>query len=350
MKKILSLLLVFILLLGVLPTVAMAEEKESFLFELSIDGKDTKEVQTGDVITVVFRLKRTDAEQAYTMYAMQNEIRYDGTFFELVDGSAVLGSGIHTTDIGMRDNYREFYMNFLSTSGGTTWEADTLVGSFQLKVIAQSGVSKITSEDYLVSVQDGTGSYPCNANELTVILSTECTVRFECNGGTPIENQTVRYGEKIVKPEDPTKDGYTLEGWYSDIDRTIRWNFDSDRVTGNITLYAGWTEQEAEPVAPVVSDDANHNSVLWYLIGLLLILLLLILLLFPRKKVTFNTMGGSDIKRKWVRKNSKLKAPKPSRNHHHIFGGWYKDESCTIPWDFKADKVTEDTVLYAKWI
>lgn len=280
---------------------------------------------------------------------MQNEIRYDSTFFELVDGSAVLGSGIHTTDIGMRDDYREFYMNFLSTSGGATWEADTLVGSFQLRVTAQSGVTKITSEDYLVSVPDGTDSYPCNANELTVILSAECTVRFESNGGTPIENQIVRYGEKIVKPEAPTKDGYTFEGWYSDIDRTTPWNFDSDRVNGNITLYAEWKEGEAAPIAPIITD-ANDNSLLWHLIGLLLILLLLILLKFPRKKVTFNTMGGTGIKSKYVRKSSKLKAPKPSRKYRHVFDGWYKDESCTIPWNFDADTVTEDTVLYAKWI
>lgn len=351
MKKILSLFLVMFLLLGAFPIVAMAEENESFFFELSIDGSDTKEVQTGDVITVVFRLKRTDAEQSYTMYAMQNEIRYDSTFFELVEGSAVLGSDINTTDIGMRDNYREFYMNFLSTNGGVTWESDTLVGSFQLKVIAQSGVTKITSEDYLVSVQDGSESYVCNANALTVILSTECTVRFESNGGTEIEDQMVRYGEKIVKPEDPVRDGYTFDGWFADLDRTTRWDFDNDTVTGNTTLYAGWSKAEAEPIAPTPTDDSTgEDMILWCLLGALLLLLLLLLIFFPRKKITFNTMGGSEIKSKHVRKNSKLKAPKPSRKYRHVFAGWYKDESCTIPWDFDADKVTEDIILYAKWI
>ena len=62
------------------------------------------------------------ARDAYTMYGMQNEIRYDSNFFQLVEGSALLSNGISTTDIGLRDNYREFYMNFVSLSGGEEWE------------------------------------------------------------------------------------------------------------------------------------------------------------------------------------------------------------------------------------
>ena len=39
---------------------------ESFLFQLAVDGKDTVNVNPGDVITVAFTLKRTDADEAYT--------------------------------------------------------------------------------------------------------------------------------------------------------------------------------------------------------------------------------------------------------------------------------------------
>lgn len=347
MKRIISMLLIVVALFSLLPMAVAAAENETFRFELSIDGSETKEVKQGDIITVVLRLKRTDANENYTMYAMQDEIRYDSTFFELVEGSAVLSKGIETTDISMRDNYREFYMNYLSTSGGETWEADTMVGSFQLRVIADSGVTKITNEDYLVSNQDGSGSFQCEANELTVILSTECTIRFESNGGTKVPDQTAQYGEKIVKPEDPTREGYVFDGWYSDLDRTTLWNFDTDTVTGNQTLYAGWKEAEAEPIVP---DPSDRDYTILYLIALALLLLILIVALLPRRKVTFNTMGGSEIKSMRVRKNGCLKEPKQTRKHRQVFGGWYKDEACTIAWDFKNDKVTEDIVLFAKWI
>ena len=99
-------------------TAAAAEgDEESFLFQLEVDGKDTVNVNPGDVITVSFTLKRTDAEEAYTMYAMQDEIAYDSNFFELVDGSALVTNGIETRDLAMRDNMRKFYMNYVSMSG-----------------------------------------------------------------------------------------------------------------------------------------------------------------------------------------------------------------------------------------
>ena len=81
-----------------------------------------------------------------------------------------------------------------------------------------------------------------------------------------------------------------------------------------------------------------------------LLTLLLILFLLPRKKVTFDTMGGSEVKPKRVLKNRKLKAPQAPRKYRQIFGGWYRDAEHTIPWNFAADKVAEDMVLYAKWL
>ena len=194
MKKVRAFVLAAVLLLSCIPTAYAAEEK-GFFFELSVDGSDTRQVQPGDVITVVFHLNRTDDDAPYDMYAMQNEIRYDSNFFQLVEGSALLSDGIQTTDLGLRDNYREFYMNFLSLSGGEQWSARHLVGSIQLKVIGQSGVTQITNQDYLVSSADGTGHYEAACQDVTIIISTDCTVRFETNGGTEIPDQTVQYGE-----------------------------------------------------------------------------------------------------------------------------------------------------------
>ena len=64
------------------------------------------------------------------MYAMQDEIRYDSSFFRLVEDSALLGKGIQSTDISVLGGFREFYMNFLSFSGGEQWQPKTRVGSF----------------------------------------------------------------------------------------------------------------------------------------------------------------------------------------------------------------------------
>ena len=111
-KKLASLLLALALAFALAVPAFAVDESRKFEFSLSVDGKTEKYVSTGDVISVTFTLKRTDADEEYAMYAMQNEILYDSTFFELVEGSAMVSNGIRTTDIAMRDNDRAFYMNF----------------------------------------------------------------------------------------------------------------------------------------------------------------------------------------------------------------------------------------------
>ena len=109
-----ALALVLALLLG---TAALAADP-AFTFDLTVDGEHTKTVAPGDIVTVLLTLQRTDADAGYTMYAMQDEILYDPDFFELVEGGALLTSGVQSTDITLRDGMREFYMNYLSLSGG----------------------------------------------------------------------------------------------------------------------------------------------------------------------------------------------------------------------------------------
>lgn len=305
-RKIIAFIVLALVLISavVVPAYAVDDDR-SFKFELSVDGRQTKEVRTGDIITVVFHLERTDAEGPYTMYSMQDQIRYDSNFFELVPGGEILSKGIRSEDIALRGNYREFYMNFLSFGGGEEWNDRALIGSFQLKVIATSGVTKITNQDYYVFTKDGSKSYECEANELTIILSTECVVRFETNGGSDIEDVTAIYGEKLERPADPIKEGKRLVGWYKDIDLSEEWNFETDTVSGNMTLYAKWEDvppeemssSESESSTPPEesssesepSEDEPNDSVLLGVVGgiivvLLVLLVLLLLLLLKRKR------------------------------------------------------------------
>ena len=350
MKKMLSCLLAVMIFLTCIPTAMAVDNSRDFFFELSVDGSDKKEVQPGDIITVVFNLNRTDKTDGYTMYGMQDEIRYDSEFFELVDGSALLSSGITTTDIGLRDNYREFYMNFVSLSGGEEWEAKRLVGSFQLKVIAKSGVSKITNQDYLVSTQDGSDRYKAACQDVTIIVSSTCTVSFEPNGGTAVPSQTVQYGETVERPDNPTREGYRLIGWYSDIDLQSPWDFDTDTVQGNMTLYARWEKGDA-PAEDTGNDGAGLGGLWWLLgLGILGLLLLLLLLLLGKKTVRFETGCNSKIPNQKVKKGGLVTCPEQPVRLGRAFAGWYCDESCTKRWDFDNDKVEDNMTLFAKWI
>jgi len=77
------------------------------------------------------------------------------------------------------------------------------------------------------------------------------TVAFDSNGGSEVPNiNNVASGEKINQPANPTKTGLrsVFGGWYKDLnsanadDLSIdkRWNFGTDTVTADTTLYAKW--------------------------------------------------------------------------------------------------------------
>ncbi|MBE5960550.1 MAG: hypothetical protein E7256_04060 [Lachnospiraceae bacterium] len=343
MKKTVISILLSILLVLILPFKVFAiAGSGSFDFSLTIDGKDTKEVETGDIITVVLTLNRTDFEESYPMYAMQDEISYDSTFFELVEGSIVLNNGIRSTDISMLDEYREFYMNFLSISGGEEWKPSTMIGSFQLRVVGTSGVTHITSKDYLVALKDGSGSYACEAKDLTVIMSSGCIVRFVSNGGSEVEDVIANYGELLKCPENPKYDNYAFAGWYKDIGLQEEWDFDKDTVNENMTLYAKWTDKP-------VDTDAGTVWQIPLLIGTLLILVLLILFFF-RKKVQFVHAAdvGTKLAVQTVWYGRKLRVPVITNGPSMISGSWYQDAECTILWDFENDKVNKNMTLYGK--
>jgi uncharacterized repeat protein (TIGR02543 family) len=66
------------------------------------------------------------------------------------------------------------------------------------------------------------------------------TVRFNTNGGSAVKAATVKANTKVAKPANPTKSGYKFTGWYLDKDCTEPWDFNTNIVRRNTTLYAGW--------------------------------------------------------------------------------------------------------------
>ena len=70
-----------------------------------------------------------------------------------------------------------------------------------------------------------------------------CTVTFDVNThGRKMEDVTVNAGEPVSRPEDPTATGYRFDGWYTELECVNAWDFAAP-VTGDLVLYAKWTER-----------------------------------------------------------------------------------------------------------
>ena len=79
------------------------------------------------------------------------------------------------------------------------------------------------------------------------------TVTFDSNGGSSVASQTVKKGEKVKKPTDPTKEGFTFGNWFEDKVLATQYDFNTP-VTSNFTLYASWTKNTQPPEPPTPQD------------------------------------------------------------------------------------------------
>ena len=154
------------------------------------------------------------------------------------------------------------------------------------------------------------------------------TVTFNTDGTSSIASQTVKEGEKAVKPADPLKSGYKFEGWYSDSSFTTKFDFKTP-ITFDITLYAKFTASQGGgggggSITPPPVTDTTFT-------------------------VTFES-NGSTLSSQTVKEGEKVTEPaNPDRSkENYTFAGWYSDSSFTTKFDFNST-ITDDTTLYAKW-
>lgn len=87
--------------------------------------------------------------------------------------------------------------------------------------------------------QDGDGN---SVQEDNNNPSPKPVVTAELDGGTLNGEFIINEDNTLTPPDDPIRTGYAFNGWYKNSARTALWLFATDKVTGNVTLYADWTE------------------------------------------------------------------------------------------------------------
>ena len=85
------------------------------------------------------------------------------------------------------------------------------------------------------------------------------TVTFDANGCEDPAPLTLEKSGKITQPENIERDGYVLQGWYSDAAMTIPWNFKKDKVESDLTLYALWDAETADEIQ-TGGNDKDFSS------------------------------------------------------------------------------------------
>lgn len=140
-------------------------------------------------------------------------------------------------------------------------------------------------------------------------------VTFVYNDGTgATQVKQIVEGEKVEKPADPTLEGATFQGWFTDEALANAYDFDTP-VTASMSLYASW--KVSRYTVTFHYNHANNSSV-------------------------YTTTKN-------IRPDAKIQAPEIPVLDGYYFMGWYKDTACTEKVDFTTNRINEFAHFYAKW-
>lgn len=160
-------------------------------------------------------------------------------------------------------------------------------------------------------------------------LSGKLAITFDPNNeGDSSSRQDVVWsndGAPLAVPTpEPTKEGYTFEGWYYDNNgENTKWNFETDRAKYTMTLKAKWKANTSS------SGGGGGGGTTYY-------------------TLTFETNGGDSIQaiRAARGKTLDLSAYTPMRDGYD-FGGWYADKDLTQR--ITEIKLSGSKTVYADW-
>ncbi|MGN8751447.1 InlB B-repeat-containing protein [Collinsella sp. HCP28S3_H5] len=101
--------------------------------------------------------------------------------------------------------------------------------------------------------------YTNDSGHLFCVKSQAHRVKFDARGGSATGDQTPASGSTVTKPADPTREGYTFGGWYTDEACTKAYDF-SAAVTADMTLYAKWNKNAVTPGGNGGSGSNGSNG------------------------------------------------------------------------------------------
>ena len=362
----------------------------------NLDGSyalDTTEPLKGTTDTTV-----TAAAKSYDNFT------YDSTVPGTVASGNIAGDGSLVLKLFYTRNTYDYTVRHIKQLPDGSYdeanaEVETLSGKFE-------ALAAVTAKDY-------GEHYPTNDADtkqnikiekgLTIDVKydlDEHTLTFETNGGSAINPVTVRHGNAVARPADPTKDKYTFIGWYVDPEFTAKYDF-ATVLEADKTIYAKFeltstpigdiyvrydvlhikqlpdgtydlanaevehlSAKKDTTVTAVIKDyrathHVNVNRTLSKLTGTAIqpymgvdgkpvYTILSVYYDLDFHTLTFDTMGGSKIAPETVRHGLTVAKPKDPVNGGYIFDGWYTDKTFRHRYDFSTP-LTEDITIYAKW-
>lgn len=155
----------------------------------------------------------------------------------------------------------------------------------------------------------------CSGNSAADVQRHMVTYELNYDGAEEAREMSVAEGRKATQWR-AYRDGYELEGWYTDSACTQPYDF-TQGVTGDCTLYANWTVKKG-----YVELKFDYDYI-------------------GRINKTVSVKSNQTIPEKAI--------PLADDRVGMKFEGWYSDREKTQKWDMETDVIIENTTLYANY-
>lgn len=142
---------------------------------------------------------------------------------------------------------------------------------------------------------------------LTACQPLTFTVTFDAQNGT--QPQTVAFDDNFTLPAQPTNGDKQFLGWFTDKQGTTPWSV-PESLSQNVVVYAKWGEPQTAYYVIFHPQNGDESTV--------------------------------------VRFDDNFALPAQPTNGNMVFGGWYADSACTIPWSV-PQSLSGNVDVYAKW-
>ena len=149
-------------------------------------------------------------------------------------------------------------VKFVSSLGESILEQQNGKTFGWIEKLDESGFKKgeSISTYAILTIKIENETYTFLSNSVDIPMLGTYTVTFNSNGGSPVAAQTVVDGDSASRPANPTRAGYTFNGWTMG---GTAYNFTTP-VTSDITLTAQWTANETPAPTPTPTTPTTTTT------------------------------------------------------------------------------------------
>ena len=264
-----------------------------------------------------------DSNETYTVLVKDNQIYPNVTYTSLFTENPTIATMKNISDVVVKDaegnvlvaqGYNgKKYVNLDDAYGIYTNGENTLKVSGITNIDLNGVVGTYVYEDNIVKATiDGTYYHITLDGSTYTSVVPMTTVMFDSVQGSTVENRDVNTTMTIGELPTPTREGFVFMGWYDNADYTGSAITSSYVVEGEtVTVYAKWLEKVT---------------------------------------VTFETNGGSELDAIDSASGLAIEEPAQPTRDGYRFDGYYLDNETFLN-DFEfANGVTENTLVYVKWV